>query len=133
MPDPVDIIVGRNVRRLRTRRRVSQLELGEALGLTFQQIQKYEKGTNRVSASKLHQIAMFLGVEISALFEGTSISQFDSRIELSPEAYELAVSYDRLSSPAGKEAVKTILSLMSGQESENAAWTGNREDTAVTV
>lgn len=133
MPDPVDIIVGRNVRQLRTCRRVSQLELGEALGLTFQQIQKYEKGTNRVSASKLHQIAMFLGVEISALFEGTGISQFDNRVELSPEAYELAVSYDRLNSPAGKQAVKTILSLMSGQASENAAWPDNRGDSAVTA
>lgn len=115
MPDPVDIIVGRNVRQLRGRRRVSQLELGDALGLTFQQIQKYEKGTNRVSASKLHQIAVFLGVDISSLFEGTDITHFPSRIELSPEAYELAVNYDRLNSPAGKEAVKTILTLMSGE------------------
>ena len=121
MPDPVDIIVGRNVRQLRARRRVSQLELGEALGLTFQQIQKYEKGTNRVSASKLHQIAVFLDVEISALFEGTSISQFGSRIELSPEAYALALSYDKLDSTAGKEAFKTILTLMTGQAIENAA------------
>ncbi|MFC5755115.1 MULTISPECIES: helix-turn-helix domain-containing protein [unclassified Rhizobium] len=121
MPDPIDIIVGRNVRQLRARRRVSQLELGEALGLTFQQIQKYEKGTNRVSASKLHQIAVFLGVDISELFEGTGISQFANRVELSPEAYELAVSYDRLSSVAGKQAVKTILSLICGETAENAA------------
>nr|WP_210289857.1 helix-turn-helix transcriptional regulator [Rhizobium sp. BK196] len=121
VPDPIDIIVGRNVRQLRARRRVSQLELGEALGLTFQQIQKYEKGTNRVSASKLHQIAVFLGVDISELFEGTGISQFTNRVELSPEAYELAVSFDRLSSIAGKQAVKTILNLMCGQASENAA------------
>ncbi|APO65834.1 MULTISPECIES: helix-turn-helix domain-containing protein [Rhizobium] len=116
MPDPVDILVGRNVRQLRARRRVSQLELGEALGLTFQQIQKYEKGTNRVSASKLHQIAVFLGVEISALFEGAETSQFPSKVALSPEAYELAVNYDRLHSPAGKEAVKTILTLMSAEK-----------------
>lgn len=116
MPDPVDILVGRNVRQLRARRRVSQLELGEALGLTFQQIQKYEKGTNRVSASKLHQIAVFLGVEISALFEGAETSQLQSKVALSPEAYELAVNYDRLHSPAGKEAVKTILTLMSAEK-----------------
>ncbi|ARO28167.1 MULTISPECIES: helix-turn-helix transcriptional regulator [Rhizobium] len=121
MPDPVDIIVGRNIRQLRAIRRVSQLELGEALGLTFQQIQKYEKGTNRVSASKLHQIAVFLGVEISALFEGTDISEFGGRIELSPDAYALALSYDKLNSAAGKEAVKTILTLMSGDVVESAA------------
>jgi transcriptional regulator with XRE-family HTH domain len=111
LPDPVDIIVGQNVRTLRAKRRISQLELGEALGLTFQQIQKYEKGTNRVSASKLHQIAVFLGVDISALFEGADTT---SRPGLSAEAYELAVTYDKLRSTAGKEAVRTIVTLMSG-------------------
>jgi transcriptional regulator with XRE-family HTH domain len=113
VPDPVDIIVGQNIRKLRAKRRISQLELGEALGLTFQQIQKYEKGTNRVSASKLHQIAMFLGVDISALFEGANAAD---RPGLSAEAYELGVSYDKLRSAAGKEAVKTILALMGGGE-----------------
>lgn len=115
MPDPVDIIVGRNVRSLRAKRRISQLELGEALGLTFQQIQKYEKGTNRVSASKLHQIAVFLGVDISELFEGANPNDGAGKQGLSPEAYELAMHYDRLLSTAGKEAVKTILSIMSGE------------------
>ena len=113
MPDPVDIIVGQNVRTLRAKRRISQLELGEALGLTFQQIQKYEKGTNRVSASKLHQIAVFLGVDISALFEGADTT---ARPGLSAEAYELAVTYDKLRSTAGKEAVMTIVTLMSGED-----------------
>ncbi|KQV10529.1 Cro/Cl family transcriptional regulator [Rhizobium sp. Root1203] len=112
MPDPVDIIVGQNIRTLRAKRRISQLELGEALDLTFQQIQKYEKGSNRVSASKLHQIAVFLDVDISALFEGADAA---ARPGLSREAYELGVSYDKLRSAAGKEAVKTILDLMSGE------------------
>jgi len=115
VPDPVDIIVGRNVRALRAKRRISQLELGEALGLTFQQIQKYEKGTNRVSASKLHQIAVFLGVDISDLFEGANPRDGSARPGLSPEAYELALHYDKLRSTAGKEAVKTILSIMTGE------------------
>ncbi|CCM74012.1 helix-turn-helix domain-containing protein [Rhizobium mesoamericanum] len=115
MPDPVDIIVGRNVRTLRAKRRISQLELGEALGLTFQQIQKYEKGTNRVSASKLHQISVFLGVDISELFEGANATDGSARQGLSPEAYELAIHYDKLRSTAGKEAVKTILSIMIGE------------------
>jgi transcriptional regulator with XRE-family HTH domain len=103
------------VRALRAKRRISQLELGEALGLTFQQIQKYEKGTNRVSASKLHQIAVFLGVDISELFEGANSTDGSGRQGLSPEAYQLAVHYDKLRSTAGKEAVKTILSIMIGE------------------
>ena len=120
-PNPIDIHVGSRIRLRRTMLGMSQEKLGESLGITFQQIQKYEKGTNRVSASKLHQIAVFLGVDISELFEGTGISQFANRVELSPEAYELAVSYDRLSSVAGKQAVKTILSLICGETAENAA------------
>jgi len=53
-------------------------------------------------------------VEISALFEGAETNQ-PEKIELSPEAYELALHYDKLHSPAGKEAVKTILTLMSNE------------------
>ncbi len=49
---------------------LSQEKLGEALGLTFQQVQKYEKGTNRIGASRLHQIAQFLKVDISYFFDG---------------------------------------------------------------
>ena len=51
-------------------RGVSQEQLGDALGLTFQQVQKYERGTNRVSASKLYESARFLGVPIAYFFEG---------------------------------------------------------------
>jgi transcriptional regulator with XRE-family HTH domain len=51
---------------------LSQEKLGDALGLTFQQVQKYEKGTNRIGASRLHQIAQFLKVDVAYLFEGLS-------------------------------------------------------------
>ena len=54
---------------------LSQEKLGEALGLTFQQVQKYEKGTNRIGASRLQQIAQFLKVDISYLFEGLGEKQ----------------------------------------------------------
>jgi transcriptional regulator with XRE-family HTH domain len=74
VPDPVDIIVGQNVRTLRAKRRISQLELGEALGLTFQQIQKYEKGANRIGASRLQQISLILQAPISFFFEGVPAS-----------------------------------------------------------
>ncbi|HET8726067.1 MAG TPA: helix-turn-helix transcriptional regulator [Alphaproteobacteria bacterium] len=69
-PDPIDVAVGANLRRLRRRRGLSQAQLGAPLDLTFQQIQKYEKGTNRVSASMLVRIANLLGVPIGALFDG---------------------------------------------------------------
>lgn len=70
LPNPVDKHVGSRVRMRRIMLGMSQEKLGEALGLTFQQIQKYEKGTNRVGASRLQQIADILQVPVSFLFEG---------------------------------------------------------------
>ena len=69
-PDPVDKYVGSRVRMRRIMLGMSQEKLGEALGLTFQQVQKYEKGTNRVGASRLQQISEILQVPVSFLFDG---------------------------------------------------------------
>jgi transcriptional regulator with XRE-family HTH domain len=69
-PNPVDRHVGSRVRMRRMMIGMSQEKLGEALGITFQQIQKYEKGTNRISASRLQQTARVLGVSIEYLYEG---------------------------------------------------------------
>src|SRR5260370_2337326 len=68
-PNPVDKYVGSRVRMRRIMLGMSQEKLGEALGLTFQQVQKYEKGTNRVGASRLQQISEILQVPVSFLFE----------------------------------------------------------------
>jgi transcriptional regulator with XRE-family HTH domain len=69
-PNPVDKYVGSRIRMRRIMLGMSQEKLGESLGLTFQQIQKYEKGTNRVGASRLQQISEILRVPVSFLFEG---------------------------------------------------------------
>lgn len=69
-PNPVDVHVGGRVRRRRKVIGMSQEQLADALGLTFQQVQKYERGANRVSASKLYAIAQALAVPVSFFFEG---------------------------------------------------------------
>ncbi len=69
-PHYVDQHVGRQIRELRRRLHVSQEKLAETLGLTFQQVQKYEKGSNRVSASKLFEVAATLGVDVDYFFRG---------------------------------------------------------------
>ncbi len=69
-PSPVDKHVGSRVRMRRIMLGMSQEKLGEALGLTFQQVQKYEKGTNRIGASRIQQIAEILQVPVSFLFDG---------------------------------------------------------------
>src|ERR1043165_9958176 len=65
-----DVEIGRKIRALRLERGLSQSDLAKAIGLTFQQVQKYEKGTNRVSAGRLQQIADFLDVPITYFYGG---------------------------------------------------------------
>jgi len=68
-PNPIDIHVGSRARLRRTMLGMSQEKLGNALGITFQQIQKYEKGANRIGASRLQQIANVLNVPVAFFFE----------------------------------------------------------------
>jgi transcriptional regulator with XRE-family HTH domain len=69
-PNPIDVYVGSRVRLRRMMLSMSQEKLGESLGITFQQIQKYEKGTNRIGASRLQHIARVLTMPVSYFFEG---------------------------------------------------------------
>ncbi len=69
-PRPVDVHVGGRVKARRTLIGMSQTEIGKHVGVTFQQIQKYEKGMNRIAASRLWQISLILGQPISWFFEG---------------------------------------------------------------
>jgi transcriptional regulator with XRE-family HTH domain len=88
-PNPVDKYVGSRVRMRRIMLGMSQEKLGDALGLTFQQVQKYEKGTNRVGASRIQQISEILKVPVSFLFEGgpSKIIGSDAFAEGSSPAY----------------------------------------------
>ncbi|MGL4323650.1 MAG: helix-turn-helix domain-containing protein [Beijerinckiaceae bacterium] len=70
IPNPIDRHVGSRVRMRRMLIGMSQEKLGEALGLTFQQVQKYEKGTNRIGASRLQDISGVLGVPVEFFFDG---------------------------------------------------------------
>lgn len=75
---PVDVHVGRQIRILRHAAGVSQQSLAGAMGLTFQQIQKYEKGGNRISASMLYVASRHLGYPVEAFFEGLESSEENS-------------------------------------------------------
>jgi transcriptional regulator with XRE-family HTH domain len=70
-PHPTDIHVGSRVRLRRNMLGLSQEKLGEAIGLTFQQVQKYERGANRIGASRLHELSEVLGVPVSFFYDET--------------------------------------------------------------
>ena len=104
MKHPVDVHVGRRVRHRRWMVGMTQQQLGDIVGIKFQQIQKYETGMNRISASRLWDIAQALGVSISFFFEGygaeegaveTAASADGQRGDLlaDKEALELVRSY----------------------------------------
>ena len=78
-PNPIDVYVGSRVRLQRMILRMSQEELANRLGLTFQQIQKYERGTNRISASKLYEISRILNAPISSFFNENNPAHPDVR------------------------------------------------------
>src|ERR1700704_6909118 len=73
--EPQDAEIGRRVRTLRLQRSLSQTALADALGITFQQVQKYEKGVNRISSGRLVRIAEILKVPITFFFEGLAKDQ----------------------------------------------------------
>ena len=74
-PDPVDVHVGHRVRLLRTLLGMNQTALGEALGLSFQQVQKYERGANRISAGKLWNLTQILDVPVSYFYDDMPADQ----------------------------------------------------------
>jgi len=85
-PNPTDKYVGSRVRMRRLMLGMSQEKLGEKLGLTFQQVQKYEKGTNRIGASRLQHIAQILKVPVSFFFDGAVIKQAEDGSSKAPVA-----------------------------------------------
>jgi transcriptional regulator with XRE-family HTH domain len=91
-PSAVDRYIGARVRARRVQIGVSQERLGDALGITFQQIQKYEKGANRMGASRLQQAATALGVPVSHFYDGAPDAQGMALAEAPQAAYTPAVT-----------------------------------------
>lgn len=116
-PDPIDVHVGQRVRLRRTLLGLSQEKLGEAIGITFQQVQKYERGTNRISASRLHSMAIVLDVPISYFFDDQDESVRPSAPTETDELYgretlELVRAYYAVKNPSvRKRVVELIRSL----------------------
>jgi len=107
-PNPIDKHVGSRVRMRRMMLGMSQEKLGNALGLTFQQVQKYEKGTNRIGASRLQQIAQILQVAVSFFFEGAPSIAPSSRMEGMSEAPSPAYVSDFLATSDGLALTKAF-------------------------
>jgi transcriptional regulator with XRE-family HTH domain len=92
-PDAVDVTVGINLRTWRITRGLSQADLAKRLGVTFQQLQKYEVGANRISTGRLAKAAVILGVPMSALFEGVNEDDPAQALLADNRAFRLAQAF----------------------------------------
>jgi transcriptional regulator with XRE-family HTH domain len=113
--DKVDAIVGNNIRIHRLAKKLSQTDLADALGVTFQQVQKYEKGANRVGSGRLLAISKALGVSVLDLFEGskipTSKASENSPIHLLADPLSLRL-LQAFSSVAPRQMRHTLVALV---------------------
>ena len=117
---PVDRLVGENIRAHRLTIGLTQEELAGKIGLTFQQVQKYEKGANRVSGSRLIQIAEALNVPVVSLFEGADTSRLPNHSELSRfitnrGAIRLLRAFSKIKRAASQQALVTLAEEMAGE------------------
>jgi transcriptional regulator with XRE-family HTH domain len=111
-PDPMDLHVGGRVRLRRMMLGISQDKLGDALGLTFQQIQKYEKGTNRIGAGRLYHMSKILNVPINFFYEDFGNEQ-QEMVGFAEDQKEDSMGdfMDLLSTPEGVQLCKSFSSI----------------------
>ena len=146
---PIDIQVGSRIRLRRTLLGMSQEQLGDALGLTFQQVQKYERGSNRVGASRLFHLSRVLDVPISFFFDempetlssassgssprwmarfAESSEGFGDEAKNRRETLELVRAYYRITDPVVRKRVFELIKTMAPQESPSDRDTATEAD-----
>ncbi len=122
----VDIHVGRRVRTARLTQRISQEKLAEAVGVSFQQIQKYEKGVNRIGTGRLHAIAKFFELPVTYFFDGidkhpgtaardNSMSAITEALS-TKEGTRIAVALSRIQSPKMRRRIADLLEAIMKEE-----------------
>ena len=128
-PNPVDLHVGARIRMRRKLLGVSQEKLADQLGLTFQQVQKYERGANRVSASKLYEIARALQTSVAYFFDGLASTdggadpanvppEFMHELVMTPEGLELAALFPKLKRGRVRRRVLDLVKALAEEDEE---------------
>ncbi len=125
VPNPIDVHVGSRIRLRRMLVGMSQEKLGDMLGLTFQQVQKYEKGANRVGASRLYQISRILGVSVQFFFDDMPAADGQDEVSegstppyvmdfvSSSEGLQLNRAFTRIDEPAVRKKLLELVKALS--------------------
>ena len=131
----IDALIGARIRRYRTEAGLSQTGLAQASAITFQQVQKYEKGTNRIGASRLQHIANVLGVSVDFLFEGAPRlegpagedaagfaeappSEYVADFLSTAEGVQLMKHFVRIANPRVRRRIVDLVAALAGEEND---------------
>lgn len=134
-PEPADIHIGRRVQERRRQLGISQERLGDKLGITFQQVQKYEKGANRIGAGRLYTISEILETSVGFFYDGLDaaradgLSEGDGQPPLEPgrsqEADRLARDFERIADPDVRARILDLVKVLAASGRKPA---GERRD-----
>jgi len=120
MPHPVDIHVGQRIKEIRTVRSLTQSNVAEQLGISFQQLQKYETGANRVSASRMFELSKLLGVSPSFFFEGLEGENYESMPPMDMETARIAAILSNITNQKLKQRIHTLISEIARSDSPDS-------------
>ena len=133
LPSGIDRVVGQRLRWRRRELRLTQEKLGELLSLTFQQVQKYEKGVNRISAGRLYEISAALGVQVAYFYEGASeflpdresvVSESDIATDtpiLNADTLELIAAFQSITDPSLRKSILTNVTATANALASNTS------------
>lgn len=122
MPHPVDIHVGKRIKEIRTVRGMTQSNVAEHLGISFQQLQKYETGANRVSASRMFELSKLLNITPAFFFEGLEGQNYDTMPPMDIETARIASALSSIKNKKLKNRINTLINeiVRSANVSEEA-------------
>lgn len=132
LPSDIDRIVGQRVRWRRRELKLTQEKLGDLLNLTFQQVQKYEKGVNRISAGRLFEVGKVLGVPVGYFFDGademlapvrTSVAEDAESAPapvMSPETLDLVLAFEKIEDPSLRKSLLSTIKAAAAAFEPNA-------------
>lgn len=110
MAHPVDIHVGQRIKEIRTIRGLTQSNVADHLGISFQQLQKYETGANRVSASRMFELSKLLNITPSFFFEGLDGQNYESMPPMDMETARIASALSSIKNKKLKNRINTLIS-----------------------
>ena len=120
MSHPVDIHVGQQLKRMRILRNLTQTDVAQGLKISFQQVQKYELGRNRISASRLFELSHILKVPPAFFFEGLDEPHDESERALDDEATKIASMFTRIEDARLRTQIKTFINELASTTPKNS-------------